>query len=182
MRDLNQIRAANANTDKSADDVRVSIRRVLLEQLVDALRTAQASLNDVLVHGSQERQRRNINNVDLPVVSRAIAAGKVLLAVTANKREDLDAKTVLAAPNRSPNPVPAEPTIGNAVNTLRVIAWQLGVEKALTGPIADVSEFALDRFHRLLDIVRAAQQRFDAILRGREAARAEERRQEREDG
>jgi len=66
MKGINEIVACNANPTPTPVRTREDI-------LLGALKTAQASLKDVLAHGDKPRQRANIERVDLPIVESAIA-------------------------------------------------------------------------------------------------------------
>lgn len=138
MRDLTNIIASNARHQPGP---RIEIPVSTLTQLVDALKTARASLNDVLVHGAQRQQRRNINNVDLPAIVRAITAGEGALR---------------------------RPTWRKLAETGEFVVTPEGGTPVDLGPGS-------------LYVEERAQARFDSILRAREAARAEEERQEIED-
>lgn len=64
-------------TDILADNAAVPCNpnrapRPLIDELLQALRVARASLKDVLTHGAKERQLQNINHTDLPLIQKAL--------------------------------------------------------------------------------------------------------------
>lgn len=68
MKSLEEIKAANALSPKTPEVPPVSV----LDEAHKALLVARASLRDVLDRPIPVQQARNIMNVDLPIIERAI--------------------------------------------------------------------------------------------------------------
>lgn len=73
MKGLTDIKASNASIANTSDPVTVTVRAAEYSELLKALRTARASLDDVRANGASLRILANIVNVDLPIIDSALA-------------------------------------------------------------------------------------------------------------